>query len=187
MRNLATALIEKESITTTWAKAKETQKYTEKVISYTKLEDQQKAEQLAHGKVFRHGLILPKLFKELGPRYADRPGGYTRVLKLEHRMYDKAPAAIIELVDGKREIKLWLTARVVARLEKQGLPIDSTTQGNIDKLLKYKENGQEEFRQLVEELKELFYSTEESIELLPNEWEVDSTRKNIEFKARPAK
>ncbi|GMM36407.1 mitochondrial 54S ribosomal protein YmL8 [Saccharomycopsis crataegensis] len=188
LKNLASDLLEKESITTTWAKAKEAQSFTERIISYTKMENQEKARSLAQGKLFRQGTTLPKLFEELGPRYKTRNGGYTRVLKLEPRFGDKAPQAIVELVDGEREIKFWLCARIVARLERQGLEIDETTQRNVDKLVRFRENGEQEFRELVEKAKELFYSTEESIALRPvNDIKLNTTRKNIVMMQRPVK
>lgn len=185
---MATSLLEKESITTTWAKAKEAQSFTERIISYTKLEDKQRASRLAQGKLFKAGEVIPKLFNELGPRYAAREGGYTRVLRLEPRIGDNAPSAILELVDGKREMKFWLTARVVARLELQGLPIDITTQRNVDKLVRFRQNGEQEFRDLVEQAKQLFYTSEESIALKPvSEAPMNEPRKNIVVKPRPAK
>lgn len=186
LRNLALALLEKESITTTWAKAKEAQSYTERIISYTKLADKEKARSLAQGKLFCHGTTLPKLFDVLGPRYKDRQGGYTRVLKLEPRRGDKAPAAILELVDGDREMKFWLCARTVARLERQGLPVDEVTQRNVEKLLRFKPDGEAKFREVVELMKEEFYATEESIRELPvHENKLKNTEKlNIEFVPR---
>lgn len=188
-RNLVSELLEKESITTTWAKAKETQSYAEKVIQFTKYNDEKNAKILAQAKLFKTAVTIPKLFNELGPRYKDREGGYTRVLKLEVRQGDSSPQAIIELVDGKREIKFWLVARIVARLELQGLPIDATTQNNVDKLIKFKPDGQEEFRKCVEQCKELFYSDEENLKLLPRTSEFDKKLKklNIVMTPRPIK
>lgn len=88
-------------------------------------------------------------------------------MKLEPRLGDNAPQSILELVDGKRDIKFSMTARIVARLEAQGLPLDGTTKRDVTKVYKYRPNGESEFRQEVEFMKERFYSTPESIANLP--------------------
>lgn len=89
------------------------------------------------------------------------------MLKLEPRLGDNAAQSILELVDGKKDMKFSLTARVVARLESQGLPLDPTTKRDVTKVYKYRPNGESEFRQEVEFMKERFYSTPESIANLP--------------------
>lgn len=191
LRNLVTALFEHESITTTHAKAKETQKLADKLISLTKKDDVELAKSLASSEVFKHGETLPKLFGELKDRYNSRVGGFTRVLRLEPRLGDNAEQSIVELVDGKREMKFWMTARIVARLEKQGLELDELTKHNVEKLIKNRPNGSEEFTQLVERMKEEFYKTEESLESLPSDnlrSPIQPVLKNsIEIVPRPAK
>jgi hypothetical protein len=94
----------------------------------------------------------------LKDRYEGRYRGFTRVLKLEPRLSDNAPQSILELVDGQREMKFWLLARVVARLEQQNLPVDSVTKANVEKLLKFKPEGELKFRQVVDRVKAEFYS-----------------------------
>ncbi len=105
LRNLATALIEHGKITTTLAKAKELQPYTEKLIT------------LARGGMnvnrFRRCLavltskdVTYKLFHEIGPRYKDRSGGYTRIYKLAKvRQGDAAPMAVIALLGQDEAVK----------------------------------------------------------------------------------
>ncbi len=94
--NLVASLIAAEGLVTTEAKAKALRPVMEKVITKAK-----------KGGVHRHRLVVAfirdkdmahKLFEEIGPRYADRPGGYTRILKLGPRHGDNAPMARIELV-----------------------------------------------------------------------------------------
>lgn len=170
LRNLVTALFEHESITTTHAKAKEAQRLADRLISLTKKEDVQRAKSLASSDIFQHGKTLPKLFGELKERYANREGGFTRVLRLEPRLSDSAPQSILELVDGTREMKLWMTARIVARLQQQGLEIDSLTQHNVDKLIKHRANGKEEFDALVQRMKDEFYKDTQKVQSnLPSE------------------
>jgi large subunit ribosomal protein L17 len=96
-RNMAAALIKHEQITTTLAKAKELRPYTEKLITLAK-KGGLSNRRLAHARLLDE-TQLKKLFDVLAPRYADRAGGYTRVIKAGLRASDAAPIAIIELVD----------------------------------------------------------------------------------------
>lgn len=102
MRNMATNLFRHERIRTTKAKAKELRPYAERLISLAKRGDLH-ARRRASRKI-QDREILGKLFDELGPRYADRPGGYTRVLKLGARKSDSAEMALIELVDRPEDL-----------------------------------------------------------------------------------
>ena len=103
-RNMVTALIDKERIRTTLAKAKELRGKVEKTITLGK-------RGTLHAR--RHALklvadrsSLKKIFGPLSERYANRPGGYTRVIKLGHRLGDDAPMAFIELVDREGDTPL---------------------------------------------------------------------------------
>lgn len=167
MRNLVTSLIEHESIVTTYSKAKYTQRVADKIISMTKRKDYDHSKVVAGKDLFKLKETIPKLFKDLRLRYADRKGGYTRVIRLEPRLGDNADQAIVELVDGPREMKLWLTARVVARLQQQNLPIDPLTQTNVDKLIKLRKGGKEEFDKVVEIVKKEFYKDPSKLTNLP--------------------
>ena len=99
LRNLATELFRHERIRTTEVKAKALRGYAEKLITLGKKGDLS-ARRLAARDVQDHE-ILRKLFAEIAPRFKERAGGYTRVLKLEHRHGDAASMALIELVDYK--------------------------------------------------------------------------------------
>jgi len=97
LRNLAAALIKHEQITTTVPKAKELRPYVEKLITLAKRGGLSNR-RLAHARLLDE-TQLAKLFDVLATRYADRNGGYTRVIKAGIRASDAAPIAIIELVD----------------------------------------------------------------------------------------
>lgn len=97
LRNMATSLFRHERISTTTAKAKELRPYAEKLITLAKRGDLH-ARRLAARKIGDRD-VLVKLFDAIGPRFAERPGGYTRILKLGHRQGDGAELAMIELVD----------------------------------------------------------------------------------------
>ena len=96
MRGLVCELIKHERITTTLAKAKETRIVAEKLITHGKkgtLHNRRTALSQVPNK-----RVVAKVFDELGPRYAERPGGYTRIVKLGPRQGDGASMAVIELV-----------------------------------------------------------------------------------------
>ncbi len=96
-RNMAASLFEHEVIKTTLPKAKELRRVAEPLITLAK-EDSVANRRLAFART-RSKSAVGKLFTELGPRYAERPGGYTRILKCGFRPGDSAPMAFIELVD----------------------------------------------------------------------------------------
>jgi len=98
MRNLATALIEAGAIETTEAKAKELRPFVEKLITKAKTGTLH-ARRLAVRHIHKRE-AADKLFQEIGPRYATRNGGYTRILKTGHRKGDGADMARIELIEG---------------------------------------------------------------------------------------
>ena len=95
-RNMAASLIEHEVIKTTLPKAKELRRVAEPLITLAK-EDTVAHRRLAFSRL-RSQAAVGKLFTELGPRYQERAGGYTRILKAGHRAGDSAPVAYIELV-----------------------------------------------------------------------------------------
>ena len=97
-RNMVTSLLDHERIETTDAKAKEVRRLAERMITLGKkgsLHDRRRAL-----RVIRDRDVAAKVFGELADRYRDRPGGYTRVLKVRTRVGDAAPLSIVELVDG---------------------------------------------------------------------------------------
>ena len=98
MRNLATSLIENGAIETTEAKAKELRPFVEKLITKAR-NGTLHARRLA-GRHVQKRAAADKLFQVIGPKYAKRAGGYTRILKTGHRKGDGADMARIELVDG---------------------------------------------------------------------------------------
>jgi len=99
LRNLATALIEHERITTTMGKAKELRPYAERLISKAQQNTVHARRIVARDLHDRD--IVKRLFDEIAPRFSDRPGGYTRVLRTMPRRGDAAEMAIVELVVRK--------------------------------------------------------------------------------------
>jgi large subunit ribosomal protein L17 len=97
LANLATALFEHGRITTTESKAKRLRPYAEHLITFGKRGDLHARRQVL--KRLNDKSVVHTLFEEIGPRYENRPGGYTRIIKLGPRKGDNAPMALIELVE----------------------------------------------------------------------------------------
>jgi large subunit ribosomal protein L17 len=101
--NLAASLIKHEQIITTLAKAKDLKRVVDKYITLAKRGDLN-SRRLAASRM-RDEAMVKKLFDTLGPRYKNRSGGYTRVIKAGYRYGDSAPVAVIELVDRDEAVK----------------------------------------------------------------------------------
>jgi len=111
LRNLVTSLFEHEQIKTTLPKARDTARLAEKIITLGK-----KGDRAAHTRASAFLLkpdMLSKLFGTFAARYANRPGGYTRIHKFGNRPGDNAPRAILELVDNPRDLRWEMTSRAV--------------------------------------------------------------------------
>ncbi len=102
-RNMVTSFLNHEKITTTDAKAKELRSIAEKMITLGKKGDLHAMRQAAS--YLRDKKVVTKLFTTIAPRYAERPGGYTRIIKLGIRPGDNAPLSVIELVEEQVEKK----------------------------------------------------------------------------------
>lgn len=97
LRNMCNSLLRHEAIKTTLPKAKELRRVVEPLITLGKVPTVANR-RLAFNRM-RDRELVAKLFNEIGPRYASRPGGYTRILKMGFRIGDNAPLAFVELVD----------------------------------------------------------------------------------------
>jgi large subunit ribosomal protein L17 len=111
LANLATALFEHDRISTTEAKAKRLRPLAEKLITFAKRGDLHARRQVMT--VIRDKDVVHKLFAEIGPKMAERSGGYTRIIKTNPRKGDNAPMAVIEIVEA-----LTASASVVKEAEK---------------------------------------------------------------------
>ena len=101
LRNLATALLEHERIITTEPKAKELRRVADKLVTLGKRGDLHARRQALQ--VVQSNAVVRKLFDVIAPRFAERHGGYTRILRLGYRPGDAAAMAVIELVDFQHE------------------------------------------------------------------------------------
>ncbi len=103
IKNLVTSLFRYERIVTTTAKAKEARRIAEKMVTRAKEDSVHNRRIIA--RVITKESVLKKLFTEIGPRFKERKGGYTRVLKLGYRDGDSSEMALLEFVDRKIEDK----------------------------------------------------------------------------------
>ncbi|PQE17240.1 50S ribosomal L17 protein [Rutstroemia sp. NJR-2017a BVV2] len=154
LRNLVTSLFLHESISTTYPKAKEAQRLAEKLITLGK-KNTEASKRRAMSIFYTPLELLPKLFGPIRERYASRPGGYTRVLRIEPLKEDQAPSAILELVDGPKDMRFAMTARTVSRLREQGKQINDMTRRNIEKVTKFKPGGEASLEEMVSKMRGL--------------------------------
>lgn len=94
-------------------------------------------------------MMWEKLSGPLRERYMGRPGGYTRVLRIEPAKEDQAPSAILELVDGPKDMRFALTAKTIARLDERGHEINDMTAANIRKVLRYRPNAESDLEEMI--------------------------------------
>jgi large subunit ribosomal protein L17 len=111
--SLTTSLLEHKRIKTTLAKAKETRVFSEKLITTARKGDLHSQRQIMN--VIKNQEVVKELFSEIIPKIGDRPGGYTRVVKLGHRDGDAAQMAVLELVDYNEVV----TAKAEQQKEKR--------------------------------------------------------------------
>jgi large subunit ribosomal protein L17 len=104
MRNLCIALLRFETIRTTVPKAKELRRVVEPIINSGKV-DNEAARRRAFAKL-RDAELVTKLFEDLGPRFKERQGGYTRILRLEDRPGDAAPMALMQLTEAPKAVEV---------------------------------------------------------------------------------
>jgi len=103
LRNLVTSFLEKERLKTTLAKAKEARPLAEKMITLAKKNTLHTKRQAL--RFLTKEKTVKKLFEEIGPRFSERPGGYTRIVKVGPRMGDGAPMAMFELIGSEYKKK----------------------------------------------------------------------------------
>ncbi|KAF2117799.1 50S ribosomal protein L17 [Lophiotrema nucula] len=149
LRNMVTSLFQHETISTTWHKAKEAQRLAEKLVTLAK-KDTAATRRRAHQIFYTPEKLVPKLFGEIKQRYLTRPGGYTRVLRIEPIKEDQAESAILELVDGPKDMRFAMTAKTLAW---QGKRMNEITAKNVQKVTQFRKNGVKELRKMVEKMK----------------------------------
>ncbi|KAJ6173054.1 hypothetical protein N7485_005866 [Penicillium canescens] len=155
LRNLVTSLFEHETITTTWAKAKEAQRLADKLITLGK-KNTEASRRRALEIFYTPHAMLPKLFGPLRERYAERPGGYTRGSKAapaERKPQPQAPMAILELVDGPKDMRFAMTARTLARERSKGRDVPhGLTRLNVQKVTQFRKDGVEVLERAISKL-----------------------------------
>ncbi|KAL8681833.1 MAG: hypothetical protein Q9186_002065 [Xanthomendoza sp. 1 TL-2023] len=150
LRNLVTSLFTHESIKTTWPKAKEAQRLAEKLITLGKKNTN--ATRLRAQQIFYQPLDqINTLFTTLRARYLDRPGGYTRVLRIEplNKHHDQAPSAILELVDGPKDMRFHMTAKTLVKERASEEGIRDMTAKNVMKVTRFRKGGEAELEKEV--------------------------------------
>jgi large subunit ribosomal protein L17 len=96
--------------------------------------------------------MVPKLFGPIRERYESRPGGYTRVLRIEPLKEDQAESAILELVDGPRDLRFAMTAKTLAQMPASKQFSEKTAE-NVKKVTRFREDGVEQLRDMVSRMR----------------------------------
>lgn len=96
--------------------------------------------------------MVPKLFGPIRERYLTRPGGYTRVLRIEPMKEDQAESAILELVDGPKDMRFAMTAKTLARLPPTKQLNDMTAM-NVKRVTQFREDGMSQLQEMVQQLR----------------------------------
>lgn len=96
--------------------------------------------------------MVPKLFGPIRERYLDRPGGYTRVLRIEPVKEDQAESAILELVDGPQDMRFAMTAKTLSNLPERK-PMNELTAKNVKKVTQFRKDGVDQLREMVEKMR----------------------------------
>ena len=117
-RNMVTSLIDEERVRTTLAKAKEVRRHAERIITAGKKGTLHARRRVAS--YLKTPGAVAKLMETIAPRYAERPGGYTRILRLQPRQGDAAPMALLELIDRDTTREAERRERRQKRKEAQG-------------------------------------------------------------------
>ncbi len=95
---------------------------------------------------------MPKLFGPIRERYLDRPGGYTRILRIEPVKEDQAESAILELVDGPKDMRFAMTAKILARLP-HDKALSEMTAKNVKKVTQFRDKGMEQLQEMISKMK----------------------------------
>lgn len=113
---------------------------------------------------------MSKVFGELRERYAGRNGGYTRVLRIEPIKEDQAPSAILELVDGPKDMRMAITAKSIAhakaKAEENGkdFKLNDMTAHNVQKVTRFRPGGEKDLREMVAKFERLYEEGDEGVE-----------------------
>jgi large subunit ribosomal protein L17 len=129
-------------------------------------------------------MLLPKLFGPLRERYADRPGGYTRVLRIEPLKPDHAPSAILELVDGPKDMRFAMTARTIAASRAEGRDTSEMTARNIEKITRFRPQGMNELEDMVEKISKLEFGKRDMAANDEARWFVKEDEPNSALKGK---
>ncbi|KAF1973176.1 ribosomal protein L17 [Bimuria novae-zelandiae CBS 107.79] len=152
LRNLVTSLFKHETITTTWHKAKEAQRLAEKLITLGK-KNTEATRRRAHQIFFEPNDLVPKLFGPIRERYLERPGGYTRVLRIEPVKEDQAESAILELVDSPKDMRFAMTAKTLSNIP-ETMSMNELTAQNVKKVTQFRKDGAKQLRDMVAKMRE---------------------------------
>ncbi len=132
LANLATALFQHGRITTTEAKAKRLSPLADRLVTFAKRGDLHARRKVMT--VIRDKAVVHELFTEIGPQYAGRPGGYTRITKIGNRKGDNAPMAVIELVEPMAEAVVKEATSAAKRAAEDAAKVEAASAAAVEQV-----------------------------------------------------
>lgn len=124
--------------------------------------------------------MVPKLFGPIRERYLDRPGGYTRVLRIEPLKEDQAESAILELVDGPRDLRFAMTAKTLARLP-ETRKMNELTAKNVQKVTQFRKDGMDSLRDMVNKMRVADKGWDEKLPEPKRVYQEEKSRKDMHY------
>ncbi|KAG5440916.1 hypothetical protein PCK2_000071, partial [Pneumocystis canis] len=140
LKNIVSSLIIHESIQTTFSKAKEAQKLADRLITYAK-KGLHNPFMYKRIQSINPKETIPKLCDVLRKRFSNRPGGYTRVLRLPPRKSDSAPMAVLEYVDGPKDTRFLMIVKTIIRNKDLNQTMSKMTMKNIKKVTRFRKES----------------------------------------------
>lgn len=124
--------------------------------------------------------MVPKLFGTIRKRYLERPGGYTRILRIEPIKEDQAESAILELVDGPKDLRFAMTAKTLSRLP-PNQKMNELTAKNVQKVTQFRTDGMNSLRDMVNKMRRMNEGWDDNLPGQKKVYQEEKHRREMHF------